>query len=101
MGAVQLCLFAMDTHRLLKNLSRKSLLETLKISPFKSIYILVTVLPRFNSGFFNRDYYRVSFILIFDVTLIIIASFCISYHTTTDITMSLTERPIRHFLTAY
>ena len=71
MGAVQLCLFAMDTHRLLKNLSRKSLLETLKISPFKSIYILVTVLPRFNSGFFNRDYYRVSFILIIDVALIL------------------------------
>ena len=71
MGAVQLCLFAMDTHRLLKNLSRKSFLETLKISPFRSIYILVTVLPRFNSGFFNRDYYRVSFILIIDVALIL------------------------------
>ena len=37
MGAVRLCLLVMVIQRLLKNISRKFLLETLRISPFKSI----------------------------------------------------------------
>ena len=63
MGTVQLCLLAMDTQRLVKNLSRKFLLETIKISPFKYT-VMVTVEPGFNSEFYRMDCNWVSFILI-------------------------------------
>ena len=68
---MQLCLFVMDTHRLLKNLSRKFILETLRISPFKSICMVVTVVPGFNSELYSTDYNRVSFILVVKLALIL------------------------------
>ena len=71
MGAVRLCLLAMVTRRLLENLSRKFLLETLRILPFKSILIEETVMPGFNSEFYDRDCNRVSFILIVYLTSIL------------------------------
>ena len=55
MVEVQQYLFAMDTRRPLKNHSRKFLLETLKISLFKSIYTEVTVTQGFNLEFYSRD----------------------------------------------
>ena len=65
MGTVQLCLLTMDTQLLLKNIWWNFLLETMKISPFKSIFcILATEMKGFNSEFYRRDCNRVSFILI-------------------------------------
>ena len=81
MGAVQLYLFDMDTHRVPKNLLGKLILETLRISPFKSILIEETVMPGFNSEFYNRDCNRVSFILIVYLTSILRSLvFCILYN---------------------
>ena len=68
---MQLCLFVMDTHRLPKNLSRKLVLETLRISPFKSICMVVTVMSGFNSELYSRNYNRVSFIILVKITLIL------------------------------
>ena len=67
---MQLCLFVMDTHRLPKNLLGKLILETLRISPFKSICMVVTVMSGFNSELYSRDYNRVSFILLVKIALI-------------------------------
>ena len=75
MGAVQLCLFVMDTHRLPKNLLGKLILETLRISPFKSICMVVTVMSGFNSELYSRDYNRVSFIILVKITLILLLYF--------------------------
>ena len=71
MGAVQLCLFVMDTHRLPKNLLGKLILETLRISPLKSICMVVTAVSGFNSELYSRDYNRVSFIILVKITLIL------------------------------
>ena len=80
MGAVRLCLLVMVIQRLLKNISRKFLLETLRISPFKSIQIAETVMPGFNSEFYSRDCNRVSLILIVFLTSILRTFvFCILY----------------------
>ena len=71
MGAVQLYLFVMDTHRVPKNLLGKLILETLRISPFKSICMVVTVMSGFNSELYSRDYNQVSFIILVEITLIL------------------------------
>ena len=81
MGAVQLCLFVMDTHRLPKNLSGRLILETLIISPFKSICMVVTVMSGFNSELYSRDYNRVSFIILVKITLILRAFVFLTIHT--------------------
>ena len=78
MVEVQQCLFVMDTRQPLKNLSRKFLLETLKISLFKSIYMEVTVTQGFNLEFYSGDSSQVSFILTVDVSTV---SFCVLSHT--------------------
>ena len=78
MVEVQQYLFVMDTRRPLKNHSRKFLLETLKISLFKSIYTEVTVTQGFNLEFYSRDSSQVSFILTVDVSTV---SFCVLSHT--------------------
>ena len=79
---MQLCLFVMDTHRLPKNLSGKLILETLIISPFKSICMVVTVMSGFNSELYSRDYNRVSFIILVKITLILRAFVFLTIHTT-------------------
>ena len=95
MAAVQLCLFVMDTHRLPKNLSGRLILETLIISPFKSICMVVTVMSGFNSELYSRDYNRVSFILLVKIALILRAFF-ISCHTcSTTGHKSVTQRTHR------
>ena len=79
MGAVQLCLFVMDTHRLPKNLLGKLILETLRISPLKSICMVVTAVSGFNSELYSRDYNRVSFILLVKIVLILRAFYFLSH----------------------
>jgi len=71
MGAVPLCLFVMDTYWLPKNFSQKFILETMRISPFKSVCMAVTVMPGFSSQLYSRDYNRVSFILVIKITFIL------------------------------